>query len=261
MSSVGASYLHLNNSMSNLLRSQVNASAGPLGPRQMSFSHVPLNQDPNPVVVRKKPPPVTYNQNISVRFIKPSPLPDHGDIIIKQMPDVQAPSLPPLHLRQQPPQPAHPPTRIIREQPPVPPPRLPTEVLTIPGRVIRQPQQVIREDFAPMPPKPPAIIIERWLPYPEQVREVVYEPAPPPIHLNNGLPQGPPQVIHQQFPNLAYGTASPLLAPPLSGIHLGNALSSPLNLQHLAGFQAQMPLPFNLSNASFNNASFNSFLA
>jgi len=66
--------------------------------------------------------------------------------------------------------------------------------------VYRAPQQIIREDFAPLPPKPPSIIIERWLPYPEQVREVVYEPAPPPIHLGasapaplltNAVPHGP----------------------------------------------------------------------
>jgi hypothetical protein len=168
--------------------------------RQSSFSHVPLNKDPSPIVIRKKPPPITYNQNISVRYIKPVPLPPHGDIVVRQMPDVQAPAQPPLHVRHQPPNPPHPPPQIIREQPPAPPPQLPAEVHTIPGRVYRAPQQIIREDFAPLPPKPPSIIIERWLPYPEQVREVVYEPAPPPIHLGasapaplltNAIPHGP----------------------------------------------------------------------
>ena len=162
------------------------------------FANVPLNNDPNPYVIHKKSAPITYRQDIAVRFIKPPPLPPHGDIVVKQMPDTQAPPAPPVHYRHQPPQPVQPPPQIIREQPPVPPPQLPAEVHTIPGRVYRAPRQVIREDYAVMPPKPPSIIVERWLPYPEQVREVVYEPAPPPIHM-----QAPAAFGH--FPGRAFG--------------------------------------------------------
>ena len=60
-------------------------------------SHLPLDQykinaDPNPIVVRKKPAEkVQYTQQISVKFLKPPPLQQPGDIIIRQEPDVQAP--------------------------------------------------------------------------------------------------------------------------------------------------------------------------
>ena len=139
-------------------------------PQQVS---VPLNHDPNPILVRKKPAhSVNYRQEVAVRFLKPGPLPPHGDILVKQEPDVQMAAPPPLHLRNQPPQPLAPPPLIIREKPPLPPPQIPEEVIRIPGKVFQQPRQVITENYAQIPPPPQKIIVERWLPYPEQVREV-----------------------------------------------------------------------------------------
>ena len=258
MSSLATSLSHSHLSNRHSLGVARNISGAPPSlPRQNSFSHVPFNQDPNPIVIRKKPPPITYNQNISVRYIKPIPLPPHGDIVVRQMPDVQAPPQPPLHLRHQPPQPPQPPPQIIREQPPAPPPQLPAEVHTIPGRVIRPPQQVIREDFAPLPPKPASIIIERWLPYPEQVREIVYEPAPSPIHVR--------AIAAPAFHSVA--------AAPLGSSHVFNnsSFQNGLNLGFGSGsFGAGIeesglgavgfPSQHQFSN-SFNNSGFNSFIA
>lgn len=51
-----------------------------------------LNVDPNPTVIRKKPAEkVKYTQQVSLKFLKPPPPEQPGDIIIKQEPDVQAP--------------------------------------------------------------------------------------------------------------------------------------------------------------------------
>ena len=51
-----------------------------------------LNVDPNPTVIRKKPAEkVQYTQQVSLKFLKPPPPEQPGDIIIKQEPDVQAP--------------------------------------------------------------------------------------------------------------------------------------------------------------------------
>jgi hypothetical protein len=145
------------------------ASFAHLPPRQASFINLPssyssnnlplnlnnnthnLNHDPNPLIVRKKSQPVHYNQNISVRFIKPEPLPPHGDIIIKHLPDSYVPPPPPHHIRNPPPPPAQEPTRIIREAPPVPPPRLPDQVFSIPGRRIQSPRKIIIENYAEVP--------------------------------------------------------------------------------------------------------------
>ena len=65
-----------------------------------------LNVDPNPEVIRKKPAEkVQYTQQISLKFFKPPPPQQPGDIVIKQERDVQAAPAPPLLVRQQPPAP------------------------------------------------------------------------------------------------------------------------------------------------------------
>ena len=58
-----------------------------------------LNRDPNPIVIRKKTAPVQYTQNVSVRFLKPPPLPPQGKVIVKQEPDIILPPPPPLVIR------------------------------------------------------------------------------------------------------------------------------------------------------------------
>ena len=65
-----------------------------------------LNVDPNPQLIRKKPAEkVQYTQQISLKFLKPPPPQQPGDIVIKQERDVQAAPAPPLLVRQKPPAP------------------------------------------------------------------------------------------------------------------------------------------------------------
>jgi hypothetical protein len=65
-----------------------------------------LNVDPSPEVIRKKPTEkVQYTQEISLKFLKPPPPEQPGDIVIKQERDVQAAPAPPLLVRQKPPAP------------------------------------------------------------------------------------------------------------------------------------------------------------
>ena len=75
--------------------STVAAAAPSLAP----VADAPLNHDPNPIVVHKKSAPVQYTQNVSVRFLKPPPLPPQGKVIVKQEPDIILPPPPPLIIR------------------------------------------------------------------------------------------------------------------------------------------------------------------
>ena len=155
-----ASLINLKSSLSanNYLQSSLSANNLPIELRSNRIipqQELPLNNDPNPLVVRKRSQPVHYNQNIGVRFIKPEPLPPHGDIVIKHLPDSYLPPPPPHYIRNQPPPPSEQPPRIIREAPPVPPPRLPDEVYTIPGKRIQAPRKIIIENYAEVPiPRP-----------------------------------------------------------------------------------------------------------
>lgn len=177
---------------------------------------VPLNQDPNPIVIRRKPAqPVRYQQNVSVKFLKPPPPPPAGDIVVRQERDVQAPPAPPHYITQKPPAPIKPAPQIIRERPPVAPPTIAPELHTIPGRVIPPPpRKVIVEKLPQLPTLPQDVIIERWLEFPERLRRVVYEPAAPVL-----APAAPrnvhifweaPQVsILKEFKNLGIVVANP----------------------------------------------------
>lgn len=152
---------------------------------------------------------------MSVKFLRPPPLPPAGDIIIKQERDVQAAPLPPHHVTQKPPAPIKPPPQIIRERPPAPPPTIPPEVHSIPGRVIPPPPRKLIIERLPQLPAPPAdVIIERWLEYPERVRRVIYESAPPvavaPAPRNLHIVWDQPQVsIKREFKNLGIVVANP----------------------------------------------------
>jgi hypothetical protein len=89
------------NNQSNVFASQLGATHANVDATH-SVTNLPLdnlNKDPNPVVIRKKPAPVQYTQNIAVRFLKPPPLPPQGRVIIKQEPDIILPPPPPLVIR------------------------------------------------------------------------------------------------------------------------------------------------------------------
>jgi hypothetical protein len=98
---------------------QNSAASLPFAFGQTYNGKVPLNRDPNPLEVRKKSNPISYIQQVGVRFIKPEPLPPHIDILVKHLPDTQLPPSPPLYMRNNPPPPLEQPVQIIREQPPL----------------------------------------------------------------------------------------------------------------------------------------------
>lgn len=52
---------------------------------RIPLSEYPINQDPNPLIIRKQcPGDHRSTQDISVRFLQPPPLPQPGEIIIKE---------------------------------------------------------------------------------------------------------------------------------------------------------------------------------
>ena len=99
-------------------------------------------------------------------------------MVIKHEPDVQMPQPPPLYIRQQPiSYDNRPKTAIYRQNPPKMPPIILSETITVPGRVLPPPpRQVIVERLPHQPEPPPNIIIEKWLDYEPQQRQVRYIP-------------------------------------------------------------------------------------
>ncbi|KAI0980145.1 hypothetical protein GJ496_004270 [Pomphorhynchus laevis] len=142
-----------------------------------------IQNDPNPIVVKKKfPGPCTkYLQRICVRYLQPPNLPPPGPLIVKEVRDPQLPPPPPLCIKQKMPQPKTPPPLILRERPP-PRPQIEASKVVC-KRIPAGPppkRQVIIERLPKLPPKPRDILIERWLPYPHQAkRKVIYQKAPP----------------------------------------------------------------------------------
>ena len=83
-------------------------------------------------------------------------------------------------MRQRGPQAPTPPPIVIREAPPTPPQPLPGKQICLPGRTIPPPaRKVIIERLPPTPAKPPCVLIERWLPYGQQTQRIIFESAKP----------------------------------------------------------------------------------
>ncbi|CAF0727888.1 unnamed protein product [Brachionus calyciflorus] len=135
----------------------------------------PVNEDTSPIFIRKlNSELVDLNQDISVRYLKP-PTPEPQEIIIREEPAVQIPPAPPLIIRQYGVRPKTPEPIIIRERPPEPPKDLEPKIITVPGKKVILPRKVIVEKLPDLPDKPPDIIIEKWLPYPDRKRRIIYE--------------------------------------------------------------------------------------
>jgi hypothetical protein len=137
-----------------------------------------LNDDPNPEIIRKvNNQPIEYNQDISVRYLRPPTPPPQGDIIIRQESHSVALAAPPLVIRERAPQaPVSSEPIIIREEPPVPPSSFGPKIITLKSKSAElPPRKVVIERLPQLPPKPASIIIEKWLPFPKQRRRVVYE--------------------------------------------------------------------------------------
>lgn len=142
------------------------------------LEHYAINVDAATVIRKQVAHSYDQVQNISVRYLKPPPLPAPGDLIIRHEADVQLPPAPPIIIRQQAAAVKAPPTLIYREKPPRAPAPVPTQTITIPGRTIEPPpRQVIVERMAAAAPLPQDVVIERWLAYPRQKRQVVHQKA------------------------------------------------------------------------------------
>ncbi len=147
----------------------------------LPIGEYPINQDCCPDLIKKKScKKVEYNQEIAIRYLKPPTPQAPGEIIIKHDPNVLPPPAPPLVLRQQPARPITPEPLIVRESPPEAPQPVGQKIITILGkRLPPPPRKVIVERLAQLPSKPQSIITERWLPYQQMKRRVIYQAAQP----------------------------------------------------------------------------------
>ena len=151
---------------------------------QIGLEQYPINNDPDPIVIKKKPfDKITLTQGVNVRFLKPPKIQNAGDIIIKHDEPKQIPPAPPLIIRQNRSKNSTPPPLIIREEPPKSPDTIPTKIVTIPGRIMPPPpRRLIIEKMPPIPQKPQSILIERWLPYNDISRRIIYQKPSSPKH-------------------------------------------------------------------------------
>lgn len=140
-----------------------------------------LNEDHKPKIIKKKSlKNLEYVQDIAIRRLRPPTPPAPGEIVITQEANRLTPPAPPIIIRQQPPRPNTPEPIVLRETPPKPPEVVGRKVITISGKKLPPPpRKVVVERLAPLPSKPQAIIAERWLPYTEVKRRVIFKPAPP----------------------------------------------------------------------------------
>jgi hypothetical protein len=70
------------------------------------ISQYPINQDSNPLVIRKKTKKVNQVQPVYIRYLKPPTPPEPGPIIIRQAPNKPTAPAPPMVIRQAPLEPA-----------------------------------------------------------------------------------------------------------------------------------------------------------
>ena len=140
------------------------------------ISEYPINYDPSPEVVHKKATQrLEYIQELAIRYLKPPTPAPPGDIIIRQEADLATPPAPPLIIRQEPAKSATPEPLVIREAPPPAPKLIGKKVITISGkRLPPPPRRVVIERLPTLPAKPQPVLIERWIPYREQKRKVVF---------------------------------------------------------------------------------------
>lgn len=110
------------------------------------LSEYPLNQDHNPILIKKKSnKKLEYEKKVFVKYLEPPAIPPPGEIIVNQEANKLAPEAPPIVIRQRPNRKRTPEPIIIREAPPPPPPVVPPKIITIPGKTIRRPREIIFE--------------------------------------------------------------------------------------------------------------------
>ena len=148
---------------------------------EIPISEYLINEDANPEIITKRSQQILeYLQEIAIRYLRPPTPPAPGEIVITQEPNVLTPPAPPLVIRQQPARPETPEPLVIREAPPQAPQAIGRKIITISGkRIPPPPRKVVIERFAELPAKPQSVLIERWLPYAEVKRRVLFQAAPP----------------------------------------------------------------------------------
>lgn len=140
------------------------------------ISDYPINVDNNPEVISKQTNQVVnYTQDVTVKYLKPPSPPRTGEIIIKQECDMRVPKAPPLVIRQRPADPRTPETCVLREQPPQQPFSIEKKVISIAGKLLPPPpRKLVIEKLPQMPARPQAVVIEKWLPFDQQSRNVKF---------------------------------------------------------------------------------------
>ena len=175
-----------------------------------------INEDANPEIITKRSQEkIEYIQELAIRYLRPPTPPAPGEIVIKQEANICTPPAPPLVIRQQPARPSTPEPLVIREAPPPAPEAVGRKIITISGkRLPPPPRKVVIERLAALPSKPQSVLIERWLPYAEVKRRVIFQGAPPdPVCCKprNVIVQweAPQVVIRKEFKYLGVVRANP----------------------------------------------------
>jgi hypothetical protein len=160
-------------------------------PGDVPLSEYKINIDPNPELVKLKYPKcIDRIEAKAVKFLRPPTPPPPGDIVITQLPDYQPPEAPPIIIRQLAEDHCDPKPKIIRERPPTPPEVLEPKNIYLPGKILDPPpRRVIIEKLAKQPDEIQGITVERWLPYEEQKRKVIFNDAQPvqPINVEKNI--------------------------------------------------------------------------
>lgn len=142
----------------------------------VDISKYSVNVDLSPMIINKKTSrAVNYVQPIQIKYLKPPTPRATGDITIRQECDMRLPKAPPIILRSVPSEPPAPQTLVLREAPPPQPAEISSKVISICGKTLPPPpRRLIVENLGRLPSKPQPIVIEKWLPYEQQTRNVKF---------------------------------------------------------------------------------------
>merc|ERR1719223_1686095 len=140
-------------------KAEVNAWRGDL-----AISEYKIYEDSNPQIINKRvEQQVEYVQELAIRYLRPPTPPAPGEIVITQEPNTSVGPAPPLIIRQAAARASTPEPLVVREAPPQPPAPVGPKRITISGKK--------------NPPPPRKVVVERWLPYAETKRRVVFNKA------------------------------------------------------------------------------------
>lgn len=195
----------------------------------------PINEDQEPEIITKRSQhQIEYVQELAIRYLRPPTPPAPGEIVITQEANKMTGPAPPLIIRQQPPRPETPEPLIIREAPPEPPMPIGIKKITISGKMLPPPpRKVVIERLAALPSKPQPVIVERWLPYSQVKRRVIFHKAaekdPVIVKPKNIIVQWEaPQVqIKKEYKYLGVITANPVEYVQTYGSTLKNSSDLP----------------------------------